>query len=132
MQPYVALLRGINVGGHRVTMERLRELFVELGFASVETFIASGNVFFQTPETDTLTLETRIEAHLKQALGYEVATFFRTPAELTTASAMCPFTPSESDSLYVTFLKVPADQALQERLQALQARATVLSARSQA
>ena len=93
---YVALLRGINVGGHRITMERLRELFVELGFASVETFIASGNVFFQTPETDMLRLETHASRRtLSQALGYEVATFLRTPAELATVSAACPFTPSD-------------------------------------
>jgi uncharacterized protein (DUF1697 family) len=116
---YTALLRGINVGGHRVTMERLRELFEALGFGSVETFIASGNVIFTTNESDTATLEAQIETHLKQALGYEVATFLRTPEQLAMVSAACPFTPSDTDSLYITFLKAPADTALQERLQAL-------------
>ena len=42
---YIALLRGINVGGHVVKMERVRELFAELGFTNVRTYIQSGNVF---------------------------------------------------------------------------------------
>ncbi len=124
---YIALLRGINVGGHRVTMERLRELFVELGFASVETFIASGNVIFETDERDTAALEIRIEAHLKQALGYDVATFLRTPNELATACADCPLTAEAEDSLYVTFLKAPIEDALQQRLATLETKTDVFA-----
>jgi uncharacterized protein (DUF1697 family) len=43
---YVAFLRGINVGGHRVKMEHLRDLFTALRFSQVATFIASGNVIY--------------------------------------------------------------------------------------
>ena len=46
VETYVALLRGINVGGRNVKMDRLREIFESLGFSNVETFIASGNVIF--------------------------------------------------------------------------------------
>ena len=46
---FVALLRAINVGGHVVKMEALRKHFTRLGFANVETFIASGNVLFDAP-----------------------------------------------------------------------------------
>jgi uncharacterized protein (DUF1697 family) len=46
MTHYVALLRGINVGGHVVRMDRLRALFAEAGLSGVQTFIASGNVLF--------------------------------------------------------------------------------------
>ena len=49
MQRYFALLRGINVGGHRIKMDRLRKLVEALGFEQVETFIASGNVIFSSP-----------------------------------------------------------------------------------
>ena len=49
MPRYVALLRAVNVGGRIVTMEALRELFEELGFAKAATFIPSGNVIFETP-----------------------------------------------------------------------------------
>ena len=44
----VAFLRAINVGGHNVKMDRLRELFEALGLSNVETFIASGNVIFDS------------------------------------------------------------------------------------
>ena len=48
MTQYIALLRGINVGGHTVRMEDLRPLFEELGLENVRTYIQSGNVFFGT------------------------------------------------------------------------------------
>jgi len=48
MPRYVALLRGINLGGHTVKMDRLKKLFEELGLKNVETFIASGNVIFES------------------------------------------------------------------------------------
>ncbi len=48
MPRYIALLRGVNLGGHTVKMDRLKKLFEELGFKKVETFIASGNVIFET------------------------------------------------------------------------------------
>ena len=47
MPRYITFLRAINVGGHTVKMDRLREIFESLGFANVETFIASGNVVFE-------------------------------------------------------------------------------------
>ncbi len=78
MPRYVAFLRAINVGGHVVKMERLRGLFAELGFAKVETFIASGNVIFETRAKTAGALETKIERHLHDALGYEVTTIVRT------------------------------------------------------
>lgn len=88
---WVALLRGINVGGHVVKMERLRQLFAELGFANVRTYIKSGNVFFEAPEGDRAALSWRIEEHLRQALGYEVPVFLRTAAELEAILALDPF-----------------------------------------
>jgi uncharacterized protein (DUF1697 family) len=88
---YIALLRGINVGGHTVKMERLRELFVELGFTQVRTYIQSGNVFFETADTDRAALTLTIEQHLHKALGYEVPVFLRTIPELEQVIATNPF-----------------------------------------
>lgn len=88
---YIALLRGINVGGHVVKMERLRELFVELGFTHVRTYIQSGNVFFETAQTDRKILTQTIEQHLCQALGYEVPVFLRSIPELEQIVALNPF-----------------------------------------
>lgn len=91
MSTFIALLRGINVGGHRVKMERLRELFRELGFADVRSYIQSGNVFFKTSEVDASALASRIETHLEAALGYPMPTFLRTVAELELALHPNPF-----------------------------------------
>lgn len=101
---YIAFLRAINVGGHTVKMEHLRRLFEEIGFSNVATFIASGNVVFETSPADPRTLEARIEAQLKQALGYEVATSLRTPEEVAGVASCRPFGDAEG-SMYVGFLK---------------------------
>ena len=93
MQRYIAFLRAINVGGHTVKMDALRVLFESLGFINVETFIASGNVLFETPDGDPQEMETKIEACLRSALGYEVATFIRTRAELAAIVVMCRLDP---------------------------------------
>ena len=91
MTTHIALLRGINVGGHRVKMERLRALFGELELTNVRSFIQTGNIFFETSETDLAALAVRIEAHLEANLGYAVPTFLRTPAELERALSPNPF-----------------------------------------
>jgi uncharacterized protein (DUF1697 family) len=68
MPRYIAFLRAINVGGHTVKMDVLRQHFAALGFSNVETFIASGNVVFETTAKNTRTLEQKIEKHLRAAL----------------------------------------------------------------
>ena len=123
MARHIAFLRGINVGGHRVKMDRLRELFEELGFSDVDTFIASGNVIFtgqsSDPDNDPAALEREIEHHLEQELGYEVATFIRSPSELKAIAAFEPYAPwgeeGPDDSLYVIFLPAPPDAESCER-----------------
>lgn len=120
MKRYIAFLRGINVGGHRVKMDRLRSLFEEMGLADVSTFIASGNVVFSANSNDVDSLSSRIEQCLAQRLGYDVATFIRTPAEL---EAIAAFEPADSgrgepsaSSLYVVLLQVPAADDLRSTL----------------
>ena len=78
MPRYVAFLRAINVGGHVVKMDVLRAEFERLGFKNFETFIASGNVIFETKSSAVAAIEARIEKALHARLGYEVATFVRT------------------------------------------------------
>jgi uncharacterized protein (DUF1697 family) len=88
---YTALLRGINVGGHTVTMDRLRGLFRELGLANVRSYIQSGNIFFESDESDRAALSQAIEQHLRQALGYPVPVMLRTVSELEQIVASDPF-----------------------------------------
>lgn len=104
---YIAFLRAINVGGHVVKMDRLRELFESLGFTNVETYIASGNVVFDSTARNAASLETKIAKQLESALGYEVATFVRTAAELAEAARHEPFPKREAATLYVGFLAAP-------------------------
>ncbi len=112
---YIALLRGINVGGHQVKMERLRALFAEAGLASVRTYIQSGNVFFDTDERDRDALTATIEAQLLQALGFAVPTVLRTVEELERTLALDPFkdmTVTDDMRLTIVFAPRPIPPAL--------------------
>ncbi len=93
-----AFLRAINVGGRVVTMATLRQHFEALGLTAVETFIASGNVIFTAPGRGASTLPRRIEAHLHQALGYEVHTFLRSGAEVAAIARYRPFSSGEIEA----------------------------------
>jgi uncharacterized protein (DUF1697 family) len=88
---YIALLRGINVGGHTVKMDRLRDLFADLGFTNIRTYIQTGNVFFESDKTDELALRKKIEAHLEKTLGYGVPTCLRTIESLEKLVKLDPF-----------------------------------------
>jgi uncharacterized protein (DUF1697 family) len=124
MQRYVAFMRALNVGGQTVKMDHLRSLFEALGLGGVESFIASGNVIFESPSTDAGELEERVERHLKASLGYEVATFVRTPAEIAAAAAHRPFAAAdplpEGHTMHVLFLKTAPGAAVREKVAALQ------------
>jgi uncharacterized protein (DUF1697 family) len=121
MPKYVAFLRAINVGGHTVRMDQLRGLFETLGFSNVETFIASGNVIFDSRSKSTKALETKIERCLHDALGYEVRTFIRSTSELAVIAKYAPFKAAELKSdgtvLYIAFLEdSPGEEAKQKLL----------------
>jgi uncharacterized protein (DUF1697 family) len=119
MPRYVAFLRAINVGGHVVKMDRLRSLFEAIKLSSVETFIASGNVIFESSNKDALKLEALIEKHLRQSLSYEVATFIRSDTELAAISAQDPFKGEETNeehALYILFLRNPLSKSESELL----------------
>lgn len=110
---YFTFLRAINVGGHNVRMEELRAHFEDLGLGEVSTFIASGNVIFESNGTSQTRLEAKIERHLESRLGYEVATFVRSLAELKAIPGAHSFPPAELEPkehrLYVGFLRDEPD-----------------------
>ena len=122
MPRLVAFLRAVNVGGRVVRMDELRRLFGTLGFTGVETFIASGNVVFDTRASGGATVERTIEKALESALGYEVATFVRTPAELAAAASGARFAAAalaEAAALNVAFLAGAPDAAAARRILSL-------------
>src|SRR5882672_2198711 len=90
MNRYVAFLRGMNLGGRRITNDELRSHFEALGCGSVATFRASGNVIFEKDEAPAK-LAPRLEAGLADALGYEVPVFLRSTKELAAIAACEPF-----------------------------------------
>jgi len=120
---FIAFLRAINVGGGRtVKMQSLREVFDSLGFSKVATFIASGNVVFETTTKETKALERTIEKALKTALGYEVRTFVRGEAELAKIAGYRPFPRSKFDETWhsnIIFLADSLNEKLKENVNAL-------------
>lgn len=132
MTRYFAFLRAINVGGHVVKMDRLRKSFESLGFSNVETFIASGNVIFESSSRSAQKLESMIEGQLRKDLGYEVATFIRTKAELIEIANHQPFSPSEvasAHNLNIVFLRAALDNESRRRLLALRTETDDLESR---
>lgn len=81
---YVALLRGINVGGNNlIKMAALRECIEQLGMSGVSTYIASGNVLFEAPKKQPeAKLAAALEAGLSKQFGYEARLTLRSPEEL--------------------------------------------------
>ncbi len=121
MKRYFCFLRAINVGGHTVTMQQLRKLFESMGFSDVETFIASGNVIFNSAHRDSHLTERLISKKLKESLGYEVDAFVRTREELAAVEA---FRPSSDDriasalSYHVGFAGDAFDKSDQKKIEA--------------
>lgn len=121
MTQYAAFLRGINLGKRRLKMDRLAELFEELGHKNVQTFIASGNVIFESP-LDEPELVTRAEAHLRERLGYDVDVFIRSMDELREIAQREIFEATNSSewTLYVIFLRASLEASGVEALEELQ------------
>jgi uncharacterized protein (DUF1697 family) len=130
---YVAFLRAINVTNRFVKMADLRQMLAGLdGLANIETFIQSGNVLFDAPSSSaSAALESAIEAHLQERLGFPVPTFARSAAEMNEIAARWPFAEEEQNSKvngYVAFLRAAPPPELQARLEDLSGAVDVLRA----
>ncbi|MBM4194951.1 MAG: DUF1697 domain-containing protein [Gemmatimonadetes bacterium] len=117
---YAAFMRALNVGGRIVKMDELKRLFAKAGFPKAESFIASGNIVFESAAKDAAAMERKIAATLHKHLGYEVATFLRTFAELDVIGGAMPFKGVEDAPLYyVGFMHAAPTAAMRKRLLAL-------------
>lgn len=88
---YVALLRGINVGGNnKVAMGELRTCFEGLGFTNVGTYINSGNVLFESSQTDEVKLAAQCEAAIRKQCGFRVVVAIISAGALQAAVAHAP------------------------------------------
>lgn len=123
MPRFAALLRAINVGGRTVKMTDLCALFEQARLSNVRSVIASGNVLFDSRASDAAALERRIEAALRKGLGYDVATFVRSGAELDAVVAHDPFDPAdpvlETHTVHVIFTRSPIEAERAAKITAL-------------
>jgi uncharacterized protein (DUF1697 family) len=120
MPKSAAFLRAINTGGHRVKMDHLRKLFEDLGFTDVFTYIASGNVIFDSVSKRPVEMEAKIEDHLRDALGYDVPTFIRSINELTRIADYRIFGKAGEntggETIYIAFLRKKPGKESRKRI----------------
>ncbi|WP_405575376.1 DUF1697 domain-containing protein [Winogradskyella sp. Asnod2-B02-A] len=119
MQTYIALLRGINVGGHKkVPMAELRELLTKSGLQSVKTYIQSGNVIFQSINDDLKFLENSIQKSILDHFGFEVPIMVRARDELSVIFSNCPFSDAKkAESYFVMLSEIPQEILVKEASQ---------------
>jgi len=121
MDRYVAFLRGMNLGGRRITNDDLRSHFEALGCDEVGTFRASGNVIFAVDGESPAKLTARLEDGLADGLGYEVPVFLRSAKEILAVAAYEPFGAKALDAsagkLQIALLtKKPTAKAVEKAL----------------
>lgn len=105
MQTYIALLRGINVGGKRkILMKDLTNLFVDLNFNNIKTYIQSGNVIFDSSKKSNNIIEEKISEAIFEKFKFEVPVIVRTKAELQKIISQNPFADKNKDNLHFTLL----------------------------
>lgn len=116
MLTYIALFRGINVGGKgTLPMKELVVLLQDLGCKNVSTYIQSGNAVFESEEKDASALAGRISAEIKHRRGFEPAIVLLSIEELEQAIALNPFPEATNNpqTLHLGFLSaVPANPDL--------------------
>lgn len=119
MSILLAMLRGINVSGQKkVPMAELKQLFEDMKFKNTRTYIQSGNVVFESKETDEAVLSKKIGKKILEKFGFEVPVVIRTAEEIATVLKKNPFLKEKGvaeDRLYVSFLaEIPAKELLEK------------------
>ncbi|KQL55337.1 cytoplasmic protein [Heyndrickxia shackletonii] len=119
MTIYIALFRGINVGGHNIIkMAELRNLFQTIQLKNVKTYIQSGNVVFESEEEEK-TLRNRLEQEVEKTFGFPVSIILRTSIQIEKIIQQCPFPVDhllEGESVHVAFLEEEPTQEAVDRL----------------
>ena len=117
---YISILRGINVSGQKIIkMEALREMYSALGFKNVQTYIQSGNVFFQEEKTEKEKLKKRIAEKISEVFGFDVSMLILEIDELRKIIQANPFPAKENKEtsrMYVTFLSSKPSKENMEKI----------------
>ena len=113
MNTYIALLRGINVGGHKkVPMAELRGLLSDMGFQEVKTYIQSGNVVLSSSIANQTKIENLIKKAILNQFGFEVSVMVRTRHQLLKIFEDCPFPAEQKVDSYFAILSNQPDTEL--------------------
>lgn len=105
MNTYIALLKGINVGGHKkVPMVELRPLLTKSGLENVQTYIQSGNVVFQSSEKNLQKIEEVINKAVLEFFGFEVSILVMKRTDLNRIFSDCPFSEEKKKASYFMML----------------------------
>jgi uncharacterized protein (DUF1697 family) len=122
---YVALLRGINLSGHKIVkMDQLRKAFEELGFEDVKTYIQSGNVVFKAPGQAPANLAKRIEEKVLRQFGFPVPVVVKTADEIAEVVRNNPLVKEKGidiSRLHVTFLSCASEKSTLKMLDTIPA-----------
>ena len=121
MITYTALLRGINVSGHRmIKMEELKKVLGELNYTNIRTYIQSGNIIFEAPKTGSASLEKQIAEKILRHFGFPVPVVIRSRPELDVIHKNNPFLGKRNepiDKLHVTFFPEQPDPELVKKIE---------------
>lgn len=116
MKPYLSLLRGINVGGHKkIKMQDLQSIYVDAGFTAVKTYIQSGNVVFLSNQSSAAQIEKTIQEKIKASIGYDVDVAVKTMQEWHDIVSNNPFILNQTkefdvSKLHITLLSEQPDK----------------------
>jgi uncharacterized protein (DUF1697 family) len=123
MPAYIAMLRGINVGGQKpVRMEQLRESCAALGFRSIETYVQSGNIVFLDEKKSPSNLSKSISEAILGDFGFRVPVLVKKAKEMGEVIKRNPFlkeTGIDPSKLHVTFLPEAASKDALKSLERL-------------
>ncbi|MCX6231755.1 MAG: DUF1697 domain-containing protein [Bacteroidetes bacterium] len=122
MIQYISLLRGINVSGkNMIKMPALSEMYVNLGFINVKTYIQSGNVVFRTTEDDILSIEKRISEEILKCFSLNISVLVIESSMLKKNYAENPYlkqTNAAIDKLYLLFLSENPSEIMLDKINA--------------
>lgn len=118
MNTYISLLRGINIAGQKkILMKDLKQMYDDLGFTDSTTYIQSGNVIFQSSETDVQKLSQIVKTQILDTFWFDVAVLTITPHLLKEVVKNNPFI---EEKFYITYLfdtpkEIPNDKIIEKK-----------------
>jgi len=123
MNTYIALFRGINVGGKNILpMKDLVNILEDMGYEDIKTYIQSGNVVFQSKKKKTNKTATEISSRILESHGFEPKVLLLEISELQEAIENCPFDTDYGKALHFYFLDSQPQNPDQDGLTAIKSK----------